>query len=82
LASENNFQRAITWFQKAREHGTGDVELLNSLGNCLIQTEDFAGAEEVYESSLQRDPNQASVKKILQDLQSVQGRQRPGPLPG
>jgi tetratricopeptide (TPR) repeat protein len=82
LASEKEFRQAIEWFQKARDHGSGDVALLNSLGNCLIQTEDFAGAEEVYESSLQRDPSQASVKKILQDLQRVQGRQRPEPLPG
>jgi ADP-heptose:LPS heptosyltransferase/Flp pilus assembly protein TadD len=82
LASENEFRQAIDCFERAREYGPGDAELLNSLGNCLIQTENFSRAEEIYQTSLQRDPNQALVKKILQDLQRVQGRQRPEPLPG
>jgi hypothetical protein len=87
LLEEAEHQSGVPWRGektsccKAREHGQNDVELLNSPGKCLIHKEEFAGAVEVYQHSLQKHPDQV-LAKISPYPQKAQEIRIAEPVPG
>ncbi len=69
LVSEGQYREAIPWLQRARKLKPNEVSLLNFLGNCLIQIEDFASAAEIYMQSYQLDKDQRYVREVLEELE-------------
>ncbi|MFB0566619.1 MAG: GWxTD domain-containing protein [Candidatus Aminicenantaceae bacterium] len=59
---------AISYYQKALSHKGNVVEILNSIGECYIRLGDKEQALRILLKSLEINPNQEKVKKIIEDL--------------
>jgi len=58
-------EEAISCYQKALTHKGNVVEILNSIGECYINLGDHKQALRVLQKSLEINPNQEKIKRII-----------------
>jgi tetratricopeptide (TPR) repeat protein len=63
-----DFDKAIEWFQKALPLKGNLLDILNPLGECYLNKGDKEGALKAWTRSLQIDPNQADIKKLIEKI--------------
>ena len=69
LQSERKYKSAVGWYQKAFSLNSKDFEILNYMGDCHIKLEAIEKAKEAYLLSLEINPDQPIVRKVLSDLE-------------
>ena len=61
-------EEAISYYQKALTHKGNVVDILNSIGECYINLGDYKQASRVLQKSLEINPNQEKIKRIIENL--------------
>ena len=61
-------KEAISWYEKALAFRGNVVEALNSLGECYIKIGDKAQALKAWKKSLEINPKQDDIKKMIEKL--------------
>ena len=61
-------EEAISYYQKALSHKGNVVGILNSLGECYFKLGDNEQALQAWKKSLEINPNQEKIKKIIERL--------------
>jgi tetratricopeptide (TPR) repeat protein len=64
----NDIEKAIPFYEKAVKNNKNNVSALNNLGLCYLKLNKKALAKEVFIRSLQVDPVQERVKKLVEDI--------------
>jgi tetratricopeptide (TPR) repeat protein len=62
------YQNAIPWFNKALSLKGNIVEVLNRLGDCFLKVGDKGQALKAWKKSLEVNPNQENIKKLIEKL--------------
>ncbi len=62
------FKDAIGWYQKALAFKGNVIEILNSLGVCFFKIGDKDEARRAWQKSLEIDPKQDHIKKLIEKL--------------
>ncbi len=65
---EGELEEAIAYYQKALSHKGNIVDVLNSIGECYYFLGDTDQALQAWKKSLEINPNQEKIKKILEVL--------------
>jgi tetratricopeptide (TPR) repeat protein len=63
------YAEAIGYFKDYLTYFGTNINVLNSVGDCYVQTGDIAGAITVWRKSLELSPSQPELKKKLADIQ-------------
>jgi len=63
------YDEAIVYYKDFLTHFGTNLIVLNSIGDCYVQTGDLAGAITVWKRSLELDPAQGELKKKLAAIQ-------------
>jgi GWxTD domain-containing protein len=63
-----DIKEAIPWYQKALSHKGNVIEVLNSLGECYFKIGDKEQALRAWKKSLEINPNQENIKKMIERL--------------
>ena len=63
------YPEAITALQAANKIYNSDTRLLNALGNSYAKTDRIKSSLDAYRASLKLNPDQADIKKIVQQLE-------------
>jgi len=63
------YDEAIVYYRDYLTHFGTNLNVLNSIGDCYVQTGDLAGAITVWKRSLELSPNQDELKKKLAAIQ-------------
>lgn len=61
-------EEAIVYYQKALSHKGNVAGILNSIGECYLKLEDNEQALRAFEKSLEINPDQERIKKIIERL--------------
>ena len=70
MEAMGNFSNALELFQRRIKFGNIDTNILNSIGNCLIQVNDQHSAYIRYKKSLQIDDDQMLIQQIVEGLEA------------
>jgi tetratricopeptide (TPR) repeat protein len=66
--SINQYEEAIYYYQDALSYRGNVVEILNSIGSCYLELGNMEEALRVLEKSLEVNPNQETIKNIVEEL--------------
>jgi len=61
-------EEAISYYQRALSHKGNVIEILNSIGECYFELGDKEHALRAWKKSLEINPNQEKIKKIIEGL--------------
>jgi GWxTD domain-containing protein len=64
----NQYEEAIYYYQNALSYRGNMVEILNSIGTCYLELGNTGEALRAWEKSLEVNPNQETIKKIVEEL--------------
>jgi tetratricopeptide (TPR) repeat protein len=64
----NQYEEAIYYYQNALSYRGNVVEILNSIGTCYLEIRNKGEALRAFEKSLEVNPNQETIKKIVEEL--------------
>ena len=64
----NQYEEAIYYYQNALSYRGNVIEILNSIGTCYLEIQNKGEALEAFEKSLEVNPNQETIKKIVEEL--------------
>lgn len=64
----NQYEEAIYYYQNALSYRGNVVEILNSIGTCYLELGNKGEALRAWEKSLEVNPNQETIKKIVEEL--------------
>ena len=64
----NQYEEAIYYYQNALSYRGNMVEILNSIGTCYLEIRNGGEALRAFEKSLEVNPNQETIKKIVEEL--------------
>lgn len=64
----SEFKDAIVWYQKALSFKGNVIEILNSLGVCYFKIGDKEQALRAWQKSLEINPKQENIKKMIEKL--------------
>jgi GWxTD domain-containing protein len=64
----NQYEEAIYYYQNALSYRGNVIELLNSIGTCYLELRNKEEALRAFEKSLEVNPNQETIKKIVEEL--------------
>jgi GWxTD domain-containing protein len=67
----NENDKALEYFIKAASHFGLNIPLLNSMGDCYFQINNFTEASKVWEKSLEMNPEQPLVQKKLESIRRL-----------
>jgi len=65
-------EEAVSYYQKALSHKGNVVEILNSIGECYFALGDNKQALRAWKKSLEINPKQEKIKKIIESLKEKQ----------
>jgi len=63
------FKEALSYYERYLSHFGANLEILNLMGSCHYQLGDKKEALRIWESSLEINPDQEDIKKLIQTLQ-------------
>jgi GWxTD domain-containing protein len=61
-------EEAISYYQKALSHKGNLIEVLNAIGECYLELGDKDQALKAWEKSLEVNPNQEIIRKLVESL--------------
>ena len=63
------FQEALSYYERYLSHFGANLEILNLMGSCYYQLGDKKEALKIWQRSLEINPDQEDIKKLVQSLQ-------------
>ncbi len=63
------FQEALSYYERYLSHFGANLEILNLMGSCYYQLGDKDEALKIWQRSLEINPDQEEIKKLVQSLQ-------------
>ncbi len=74
LQALGEYENAISCYQKYLSHHGTNLNVLNSVGECYLRMGNKEEALKVWKKSLDIDPKQEEIKRIVDSLSKNKGR--------